>query len=220
MHYICIHGVCHGGWCWEKVEERLVAAGHTVSCPDLPLTSFADDVQAVRNLLEQSPEPVVLVGHSYGGHVISAAAKGQGQVKHLVYVAALMLAAKEVPLEASAEYPSDFGEYVRIHDDGYFDFADEDSKRCFYNQCDAKDAEAAVARLRSTALECVSVPSGCEPWETTPSTYLLCSDDRAVSPDQQRVMAQRAQHVIELDTDHSPFYSALEETCDCLLALE
>ena len=64
MHFICVHGVLHGGWCWDQTAEALRALGHTVATPDLPLTSLEEDAQTVIDLLDAVDGPKALVGHS------------------------------------------------------------------------------------------------------------------------------------------------------------
>jgi len=211
MHFICVHGVCHGGWCWDKTKSDLEAQGHTVSAPDLPLTSLDNDASAVRDVLDASTKPSVLVGHSYGGSVISKAAAGRTDVAHLVYVAAIMIGKDEVFAEVSAPYPSDLGQSLLISEDNTFCVDSKGAIDAFYHCCDPQEAADAAARLRTTSFDCVSTPSGAEPWNSIPSTYVLCSQDKAITAELQTLMSQRAATTVTIDTDHSPFYSAPEE---------
>ncbi len=206
--YVLVHGVAHGAWCWDRTVADLQARGHVARALDLPLTSHADDVAAVRSLLDGIDESVVLVGHSYGGHVISAAAADRDDVDHLVYVAAMMLDADESFVDISAAYPQPrLVTALEIGADGRFTIDPKAAVDCFYARCDPAEAEAAVARLRPTALACVSEPAGAAAWRNHRSTYVVCGRDRSIDPDFQRAMARHADAVVEFDTDHSPFMS-------------
>ncbi len=211
MHYICVHGVCHGGWCWEQTRIDLEKLGHSVSTPDLPLTSLEDDASAVRAVLDESAEQCVLVGHSYGGLVISKAACDRTDINHLVYIAAIMIGKDEVFMELAAAYPTELSEHVIISDDGTYTVDKHNAVNIFYNRCKPDIAIKAAQRLRSTAVECVATPAGSEPWSSFPSTYVLCQQDNAVSPELQQLMSKRAAKTVSIDTDHSPFYSSPDE---------
>jgi len=211
MHYICIHGVCHGGWCWDKTRNGLEALGHKVSTPDLPLTSLEDDANTVREILDASSEPCVLVGHSYGGSVISKAAAQRTDIVHLVFVAAIMIAKDEVFTEVAAPYQSDLGDNLVVSADNTFNVDKEGAISTFYHACDLEEASSAAARLRPTSFDCVTTPAGAEPWNSIPSTYVLCRQDKAISSKLQMLMSQRAANTVTIDTDHSPFYSAPSE---------
>ena len=218
--YVLVHGVAHGGWCWSPVHERLVARGHEVVAVDLPLTSLEDDAAEVRRALDAASAPIVLVGHSYGGFVISRAAEGRSDVSHLVYVAALLLDADDEPVERYAEFPSTtlFRGDIFTHD-GLLVISPEHAVASFYAECDPEVARAASERMRPTARACVSAPVGAEPWRAIPSTYVLCQRDEAIHPEFQRWMSTRAGTVVTFDTDHSPFFSMPDELTDVLLSV-
>jgi pimeloyl-ACP methyl ester carboxylesterase len=155
--------------------------------------------------------PVVLVGHSYGGLVISRAAGDGADVEHLVYVAAVLVDGADSYLERAAEFPlSPLAARIAVSDDGRIVVPPDAAIDGFYNTCDRRDAEAAATRLRPTAAECLATPAGAEPWRAVPSTYIVCDQDRAVPPEMQRWMAERAGRVLTYDTDHSPFLSMRE----------
>lgn len=216
--YVLVHGIAHGAWCWAHVQADLTARGHTVLAMDLPLTSLADDASAVVRVLDSAREPVVLVGHSYGGAVISRAAAGRRDVRHLVYVAALLLDGDQAFLALGPEHPAaPLAERATMTDDGRVTVDPDAAVDCFYNTCDPAEARAAAARLRPSAIACMAVPVEGEPWRTIPATYVLCEQDRAVHPDVQRWMATRASRTVVLDVDHSPFYSARGPLLEILL---
>ncbi|HJR26368.1 MAG TPA: alpha/beta fold hydrolase [Acidimicrobiales bacterium] len=215
--YVLVHGIVHGGWCWSPVQERLEQHGHDVVAVDLPLTSLDEDAAEVRRALDAASAPVVLVGHSYGGHVISMAAAGRTDVSHLVYVAAVMLDADDPPGDRFAQFPTSTllaGDIFT--DDGRVIVPPELGVVAFYAECDPEVARAAAERLRPTSLLCLGPPAGAEPWRDVPSTYVLCERDQAIHPDLQRWMSTRAGTVVTFDTDHSPFYSMPDELTEVL----
>jgi pimeloyl-ACP methyl ester carboxylesterase len=212
--------MAHGAWCWDDIVARLSAAGHEVHALDLPLTSLADDADAVGEVLDSIAGATTLVGHSYGGLVISVAAQQRSDVDHLVYVAAAMLGADELLPIRAADFPdTSLVEAIGFTDDGWIEISDEaKAAEAFYNTCEPAVATASAQRLRPTAAACLMSPTGAEPWKHTPSTYVVCQQDGAIHPDFQRVMANLAGAVEEFDTDHSPFLSTPDRLTELLVA--
>ena len=208
MKFVLVHGVAHGAWCWEYVQRDLEAQGHEVIAVDLPLTSLADDAAHVREVLEQGDEKAVLVGHSYGGMVISEAADAD-TVERMVFVAALMVERDADAAALFADDPSGVTERM-VNDGGTFTIAFDDAIEVFYATCPEDDAKRAAERLRPTALACIAAAPGREPWRELPSTYVLCEQDAAIPPSVQRKLARNAGRVVTFDCDHSPFYSMRE----------
>jgi pimeloyl-ACP methyl ester carboxylesterase len=212
-----VHGVAHGAWCWSRTKADLVRRGHDVVAVDLPLTGLDDDAATVRQALDEWGRHVVLVGHSYAGLVISEAAAERADVQHLVYVAAMLIDGGDVFLERMGEFPAaPLNDEVVLSPDGNFVVPVEAAVGCFYNECDTAEAEDAARRLRPTAAACLGVAIGAEPWRSIPSTYMLCARDRAIHPDFQWWMSTRADEVVTLDADHSPFMSLPEQFADLL----
>jgi len=213
-----VHGVAHGTWCWKRTKDDLVGRGDDVLAVDLPLTNLEDDATTVRRALDEWGRNVVLVGHSYGGLVISKAAAERADVQHLVYVAAMMVDGGDVYLERMSSFPASapINAGVELTADGNFVVPSETAIECFYNECEKSDAAEGAGQLRPTSASCLAVPTGAEPWRLIPSTYVLCERDRAIHPDFQRWMSARADEVVTLDTDHSPFMSLPEQFADLL----
>lgn len=216
--FVLVHGLCHGGWCWDPTASELVALGHDVIAVDLPLTGLDDDASAVADVLDGLHGPIVLVGHSYGGLVISRVADGRSDVSHLVYIAALMIGSDDVAGAKVAEFPPTlFNQRIKVSDDRMFSIDPESAVNCFYNECTDTVARAAAARLRPTSAKCLRSPTGAEPWSELPSTYVVCERDQTIHPDMQRAMSTNAGRVRSLDTDHSPFMSAPEDLLPILV---
>ena len=216
MHFILVHGICHGGWCWEETRKGLEYLGHTVSTPNLPLTSLIDDAKYVQALLDDIDGPSILVGHSYGGMVISVAAHTRTDVSHLVYAAAFLIDDNEDFLELASSYPNYLRDYMVPVDDTSFTISDEGAYACFYNSCHPEVAARAVSKLRPTANACLAPYRIDTPWKTVNSTYILCNKDKAIVPELQQFMSQKAEQTYTLDADHSPFYSSQNELLEIL----
>jgi pimeloyl-ACP methyl ester carboxylesterase len=104
---VLVHGAWHGAWCWDGVVDELTAADVPVTAVELPLTSLDDDVAAARHAISHQGGDVIVLGHSYGGLVISEAASGMSEVSRLVYLAALMINTGEDMVELMTEHESE-----------------------------------------------------------------------------------------------------------------
>ncbi len=203
---VLVHGAWHGSWCWDAVVAGLEERGVEVVAEDLPFTSTLDDVNSVRATLDRL-DRVVLVGHSYGGLVITQAAAGRADVDHLVYLCAFMPDGGEDLRRRSAEFPTvALTAGTVLEDDGRFTVNPEVAPAAFYQDCSPADIERALSLLRP-----MGRGAGCEferaPWRDIQSTYAVCARDQAIHPDFQRELAARATHTVEWDSDHSPFVS-------------
>lgn len=223
---VLVHGAWHGAWCWDGVVEGLRAEGVTADAIDLPghgddampLTDLYGDAARVTAALDAlatvEDDPVLLVGHSYGGAVITEAGV-HPSVAHLVYLAALNLDEGETMLEAALDDPRTAGidhsgrpEAIKVLtklDDGSAVVSDEGAVAMFYNECPPEVAAGAVARLTPQPLGNMGQSPTRVAWRERPSTYVICARDNAVHPDLQRILADRATTSVEWDTDHSPF---------------
>ncbi len=204
MGVVLVHGAWHGPWAWDGVVAELERLGVPVDAVELPFTGFPDDVAAARAVIERAGPGVVVCGHSYGGYVISAAARDL-PVGHLVYLCAFMIDEGEDPLWST--HP------VALHgalvvQEGRMVVDPDRAVECFYADADPADAAAAVAKLRSIPGAGGPPIDDADPaWRHTSSTYVVCGHDQALHPDVQRAMARHADDVVEWDADHSPFLS-------------
>lgn len=227
---VLVHGAFHGAWCWERVVPLLEARGVPVVAIDLPghggdraapgdLYSHADALHAV---LEGLDGPVVVVGHSYGGAVISDGASGVPAVAHLVYLAALVADAGETVAAvmpgavADGEDVSQVSGAMGADADGFLVIDPQRAGSAFYADCSPEDVEFAVARLSPQNPATFAQPLRAAAWRTVPSTYVVCSEDRAVSVAFQRALATRTTDRVEMSTSHSPFFSAPKVLADLL----
>jgi pimeloyl-ACP methyl ester carboxylesterase len=234
--FILIHGAWHGGWCWERVAPLLAAAGHQVLAPDLPgmgadASPFGEDPLAqwadfVADLASTAERPVILVGHSRGGLVISEAAeRAPERVDRLVYLTAFLLERDTSLADVAGRHPDvGPGTAIRPTDDPALLAIDPQlGVPIFYGRCSAQDAQAAASRLTPEPLAALTRPLEitAERFGRVPRAYIEATEDRAISLDMQREMQAGlpCDPVITLVSDHSPFYSAAPELAEALLKL-
>ena len=208
----------HGAWAdassWTPEIERLQAAGYTVDAPPNPLRGLDYDSAYIASYLKQISGPVILVGHSYGGAVITNAAVGDPNVKALVYIAGWAPAQGEslasliasplgqtipgLPTEASTfpEPDGTTGTELTIDPAAYPSvFTD--------NELPVAEEDALAAEQRPLSLDAVTETSGTPAWATIPSWYMVALDDRAIAPALEEFFAARMHaHTVEVAGPH------------------
>lgn len=200
---ILVHGAWADGSSWSKVIPQLTAQGLAVTAIQMPLTSFADDTAALRRALALAEGPVVLVGHSYGGAVITAVG-GDEKVSALGYVAAFAPDTEEsaASLGETVEPPPMAAE-VRPDAEGFLKLTETGVREHFAQ--DLSDVEKTVlfAAQAPTAIASLTGQIGEPAWQSKPSFYLLATDDHAISPKLQRIMSGRMMaKVTEIASSH------------------
>jgi pimeloyl-ACP methyl ester carboxylesterase len=223
---VLVHGAFHGAWCWDRLrrvlDERALPSiavdlpGHGAST--LPLGDLQADAHHVAKLLADIGGEVVLVGHSYGGGVVTEAAGHADNVGHLVYVAAICpdvgeSVARSVVVENLPR--AELNDALAVTD-GIMTIDPGRAESVFYHDCEPDDVAAAIGRLGPQKSASLTQPVTVAPWRTLPSTYVLCRDDRAVPALLQAELAKRCGSVVELDASHSPFLSMPEAVADVL----
>jgi pimeloyl-ACP methyl ester carboxylesterase len=205
---VLVHGAFADGSSWAKVIPLLEGDGYTVIAVQNPLTSLADDVATTKRVIEAQKAPVVVVGHSYGGAVITGAAAGNASVKALVYIAAFAPEANEAVTALSNKYPSRLDSGLRVDQAGYV-WVD----RAQFHELFAKDAAPAEARIAAATQKPIfgkafgdSVAQAA--WKSVPAWYLVTLDDQAINPELQRLYAKRiGATTTEIKSSHAPFLS-------------
>ncbi len=232
--FVLVHGSFHGSWCWDAVTAKLRARGHRVIAVDLPgragdarppaslgLDDYAGLV--VETIAAQS-RPVVLVGHSMGGVVITQAAERAAErILRLVYVCAFLPENGQSLLDlAQTDAESVLMRNLVIeHDKGTHHVRPDGARESFYHDCSDEDALRATARLVAEPLAVVATPveTTAERFGRLPRTYVECSDDRALGPTLQRRMhAAQPCRVATLASSHSPFFARPEQLVRALVA--
>jgi pimeloyl-ACP methyl ester carboxylesterase len=226
---VLVHGAWHGAWCWSHVQagltDRGIASvaldlpGHGVS--PLPLGDLYVDAAEVARVVAAIDGPVVLVGHSYGGAVITEAAAAAPNVAHLVYLTAFCVEVGESLMETSVSWHEqpDLGAAMQMRDDGTSVLGGDALAPALYGRCSNPQVAAAMRLLDAQPLASFTQPIRTATWQTIPTTFVVCSQDRAIVPSLQRHMATRCGEVVEIDTDHSPFFSAVDDTVELLARL-
>ncbi|MEU9443531.1 alpha/beta hydrolase [Streptomyces sp. NPDC048304] len=222
---VLVHGAFADGSSWNGVIERLERRGYTVMAPANPLRGLHSDAAYISSLLKSIKGPVVLVGHSYGGAVISSAAAGNSQVKSLVYINALMPDVGESGMSLSARFPSALAtatESVRYRT-GDTSGTDLYLKRNKVHPVFAACLPAAQANLlgvtqRPVATAAFSEKAKVAAWKDIPSWALVGRQDMTITPEQERFEAKRAHsHTVEIDSCHVSLIARPDAVADLIL---
>lgn len=217
----------HGAWAdasgWQAEVEELTDKGYPVIAPANPLRGLSTDAAYLRSILETIPGPVVLVGHSYGGAVITNAATGLPNVKALVYVAAFAPDAHEPVAQLAQQFPGtlvtedalDTRPYPLPGGDVGVDLY---LKANIFHDAFAGDLPRSTTRVmqasqRPFSLAAFTEPSGEPAWKTIPSWYLLATADKTIPPAAQEFMANRAgAKIVRVRSSHVALQSRPRET--------
>ncbi|MGH6988973.1 MAG: alpha/beta fold hydrolase [Stellaceae bacterium] len=234
--FVLVHGAWHGAWCWQKLVPLLEAEGHRVVAPDLlglgedqtPLAQVTLDAwtEQICRVLDAESEPVILVGHSRGGLIISQVAERRpDKIAKVVYLTAMLVKNGEAGLPALGalghtplqDYmvPDTAGTSITVRDEGI--------KPSFYGMCSDDDLALARPLLRREPVEPSTTPVTVSErnFGRVPRVYIECRRDGAILPAMQKAMytASPCGQIITMDTDHSPFFSAPAELARHLAGL-
>lgn len=205
---VLVHGAWADGTGWQEVIPLLEEKGYPVIAVQNPLISLANDVETTRRVIDAQPGPVIVVGHSYGGAVIGGAAAGATNVKALVYIAAFALDVGEPGIALLNQYPTELGASL-LPDSAGFLYIDRAKFRAVF----AADVDRTTARVMAAAQKPVNSTIFGETlpvaaWKTIPSWYMVATEDKALSPDMERFLAQRMHATtVEVKSSHVPFIS-------------
>jgi pimeloyl-ACP methyl ester carboxylesterase len=202
---VLVHGAFADGSGWRRVVEVLRKDGYSVSVVQEPLTSLAEDVAATRRVLDAQPGPAILVGHSYGGVVITEAGNAPN-VAGLVYVAALIPDQGESALSLLSQAPPANKDMHATPDD--FFFIDPAAFPADF----AADIPASEANFMAHSQVLLAKASATAPvtkaaWHQKKSWALVATLDRNINPDLQRTMAKRASETVEVPASHAVYVS-------------
>jgi len=197
---VLVHGLYHVPAHFDAVAASLRAAGGRVVVPELHRGSLTADTAVVQEAVDGLGEPPVVLGHSYGGSVIT----GLRGVRHLVYLAAFVPDAGESAASLGGGSPA-LRDAILPAPGGATRLDPAGAAHAFYGDCPAPYAARATGLLRTQGPgHGWGVPER-QAWRVTPSTYIVCALDRAVDPALQRRLATRCTHVQEWPTGHCPF---------------
>jgi pimeloyl-ACP methyl ester carboxylesterase len=220
--YVLVHGGFVGGWYWSEVAERLRKAGHRVEVieqlpsagTDPALADLAADAEVVTQAVERVGEPVVLVGHSYAGMVITELADHPA-VAHSVYLAALWPRRGQSATQLLAAGPPP--KHMTSHDDGTVRITDdlEQLRQKMCADVDKQRAYAILRRFRPQSTASLTAPSTA-PDRDHPTTYIICEKDQAILAEAQEQMAAFANSSHRLPSAHQPMTSMPDKLADVL----
>jgi pimeloyl-ACP methyl ester carboxylesterase len=206
---VLVHGAFADASSWAKIIPLLDKDGYYVTAVQIPLTSYADDVATTKRVIDAQTGPVVVVGHSYGGAVITQAAANNGNVKALVYVEAFAPDVGETIAAAGAKYPAPpLGPALKPDAAGFL-WVDRAKFRDVFC-ADVSVAEARVAAVTQKPIAAASfeaAPTDAA-WKSVSSWFMVSAQDKAINPELMRAQAKRANGTLTEGTwSHVPFLS-------------
>jgi len=206
---VLVHGAFADASSWRKVIPLLEKDGFTVTAVQIPLNSLADDVATTKRVIDAQKDDVILVGHSYGGAVITDAAAGNTKVKGLVYVAAFAPDAGEALGGLIERFsPSPLGTAL-VPDSAGFLYIDRTKfLNVFANDLPKDEAALLAATQKPIAGAIFGEGVKAAAWKTIPSWYVVSTQDNAINPDLERFMAKRiGAQTKEIKASHVSFIS-------------
>jgi pimeloyl-ACP methyl ester carboxylesterase len=215
---VLVHGAWADGSCWSGVIERLQSDGYHVTAPQFPMTALAADVARLRQVLELQDGPTVVVGHSYGGQIITALGADAPNVAALVYVAAFatdqgeslggLLSQGPVPPAVANQF---------IDKQGLGWLPEDDYVNHFAADVDPARARVMHATQQPLASSTFGDVMGDPAWTHLPSWYLVATEDQAIPADAQRLFARRMDAVtVEVASSHVAMVSHPDETAQLI----
>jgi pimeloyl-ACP methyl ester carboxylesterase len=228
---LLVHGAWHGAWCWATLQAELDRRGlpsYAVELPGhglstSPLGDLHGDAAHVAAVLAGFDDEVVLVGHSYGGAVVTQATgsahAAADRVSHLVYLTAFALDDGESVwtfARSRPRLPVALDAAVLGGDDGTSRLDPGMAPAALYGMCPPAAVDAAVARLGPQPVASFQQPVAGSPRATIASTYVKCRADQAIHIDLQEELAARCDHVVTFESDHSPFIGMPVAVADVL----
>jgi pimeloyl-ACP methyl ester carboxylesterase len=214
---VLVHGAYADGSCWSEVIGRLQRAGLKASAVQNPLTSLADDVAATRRVLALQDGPTVLVGHSWAGTVISETGV-EPNVAALVYVAARAPDAGEDYTALAARFPTPPASAGLVKSGGFAQLSEEAFLRDFAGDIEPAKARilcAVQGRISDTLFSGKTTNAA---WRSKPSWYAISTEDRTISPELERFMAERMKaKTIEVKASHLSLISHPQEITNLIL---
>jgi len=210
---VLVHGAFADASGWQKVIQILQSDGYPVIAVQNPLTSLPDDVTTTKRVIDAQKGPVVVVGHSYGGAVITGAAAGNSNVKGLVYIAAFAPEPGELLSAPGEKFAAPPLSSALVPDAAGFLYID----RAKFHDVFCKDLSEADARVLAVTQKPLnksvfgaSVANAA--WKTIPSWYIVSSQDQAINPELERFYAKRmGVKTTELKSSHVSFMSHPKE---------
>jgi pimeloyl-ACP methyl ester carboxylesterase len=216
---VLVHGAWADGSSWSKIIPLLQAKGlHAVAVQN-PLSSIADDVASTNRMINAQDGPVLLVGHSYGGAVITEAGTN-AKVAGLVYVAAFAPDEGETLGGMAQKFPPPPGfSEIRPIDDGYLLLTRKGVMEDFGQDLSPEDQSLVFATQGATQGAILATPIKAAAWHSKPSWFVIAANDRMIAPEQEKSTAERmGAKTLTLPTSHLPMLSQPQKVADFVIA--
>lgn len=216
---VLVHGFWADGSGWSSVISTLQKKGYFAIAVQNSLSSLAEDVALTRQIITELEGPTLLVGHSYGGFVISEAAVDAQNVVGLVYISAFMLDEGETLPGSGAKFPQlDVSKHLLVSAKGLAWIDPDFFPQNFANDINEEQAKALAATQVPPNASIFETKAGNPAWKSLPSWSLYGTEDRMIHPDQHRFMAKRSKaKVKEISASHVPFLSHPDEVSKIIL---
>ncbi len=208
-----VHGAWADGSSWSAVIERLQADGYNVTAPQMPLTSLADNVARLRQVLDRQNGPTVVAGHSYGGQIITALGRDAPNVVGLVYIAAFGLDEGESIGQLLAQGPvMPALAHLDIDKQGFAWLPEDDFVNHFAADVEPDKARVMYAVQQPLPASALDEVMGAPAWKSFPSWFMVAEGDQTIPPDAERLFAKRmGATTIETSTNHVAMVSHPDE---------
>jgi pimeloyl-ACP methyl ester carboxylesterase len=211
---VLVHGAWADGSCWSTVIERLQAQGFNVTAPQFPMSSLANDVARLRQVLNRQNGPTLVVGHSYGGQIMTALGTDAPNVIGLVYIAAFGLDQGESigALLAAGGPPTPALAHLDIDKLGFAWLPQDDFVKHFAADVDPTKARVMYAVQQALAASTLGDVMGVPAWKSHPSWFMVATNDEAIPPDAERLFAKRmGATTVEVPSSHVAMVSHPDE---------
>jgi pimeloyl-ACP methyl ester carboxylesterase len=206
---LLVHGAWADGSCWSDVIALLQARGYTVTAPQFPESSLADDVARLRQVLGLLDGPTLVVGHSYGGQIMTALGEETSNVVGLVYIAAFGLDQGEsIGALLQAGPPTPALAHLKIDSRGFAWVPEDDYVGHFAADIDPVKAKVMFAVQQALSASTLEDVMGVPAWKALPTWYLVAAEDQAIPPDAERAFAERmGATTVEIQSNHCAMVS-------------
>jgi pimeloyl-ACP methyl ester carboxylesterase len=217
---VLVHGAWADGSCWSAVIERLQADGYHVTAPQFPMTTLADNVARLRQVLAVQDGPTIVAGHSYGGQIITALGTDAPNVAGLVYIAAFGIDQGESLGALLSQGPVTPALVHLITDEqGFTWLSEDDFVNHFAADVDPVKAKVMYAVQQPLAASAFGDVMGVPAWKSQPSWYLVAASDEAIPPPAERQFAARmGATTVEIPSSHVAMVSHPEDVVELIEA--
>lgn len=212
LNIVLVHGAWADGSSWSEVIPRLQREGYNVVAPQFPLTTTGADVARLRQVLATQDGPTLVVGHSYGGQIMTSLGADAPNVVGLVYIAAFGLDQGESIGGLLSGPPTPALAHLRVDPQGFAYIPQDDFVKYFASDVNRTQANVMYAVQQPASVSILAETMGVPAWKSLPSWYMVATNDEAIPPDAQRLFAQRmGATVVEVKSSHVPLVSRPNE---------